>query len=109
MRVLRPDLVLTADTGAENPLTYDYYAMIAAWMDRRGIRHEMVRTIPKRFKNWPPYASLIEACLTNATLPSITLGGSSCSLRWKIAPQDAYLKQWEPARAAWAAAKRSSA
>ena len=27
-----PDLVLTADTGTEKPETYEYQAMIAAWM-----------------------------------------------------------------------------
>jgi hypothetical protein len=34
-------------------------------------------------------------------LPSISLGRHSCSLKWKIAPQDAFLKQWAPAKAAW--------
>jgi hypothetical protein len=97
-----PDLVLTADTGAENPLTYDYYRMICAWMDERGIRHEMVRYTPRRFKNWPAYYTILENVLTNATLPSISLGRHSCSLKWKVAPQDAFLRQWEPARAAWA-------
>lgn len=97
-----PDLVLTADTGAENPLTYDYYAMITRWMDRRSIRHEMVRYTPQRFKNWPPYFTILENVLTNATLPSISMGLHSCSLKWKVAPQDAFLKEWEPAQAAWA-------
>lgn len=97
-----PDLVLTADTGAENPLTYDYYAMITCWMDRRSIRHEMVRYTPQRFKNWPPYFTILENVLTNATLPSISMGLHSCSLKWKVAPQDAFLKEWEPAQAAWA-------
>ena len=40
--------------------------------------------------------------LTNATLPSISLGRHSCSLKWKVAPQDAFLKRWAPAQAAWA-------
>lgn len=97
-----PDLVLTADTGAENPLTYDYYALIRAWMDDRGIAHRMVRYVPKRFKHWPPYYTILENVLTNATLPSISFGRHSCSLKWKVAPQDAFLKEWEPAKAAWA-------
>ncbi|GAA3274040.1 hypothetical protein GCM10020258_51670 [Sphingomonas yabuuchiae] len=32
-----PDLVLTADTGSEKPETYEYQAMMAAWMADRGI------------------------------------------------------------------------
>lgn len=97
-----PDLVLSADPGAEKPETYEYQRMIAAWMHARGIPYEIVRYVPRRFKHWPPYYSILANVLTNATLPSISLGRHSCSLKWKVAPQDAFLKQWAPARAAWA-------
>ena len=75
-----PDLVLTADPGAEKPDTYEYQAMMAAWMAARGIPYEVVRYIPRRFKHWPPYYSILANVLTNATLPSISLGRHSCSL-----------------------------
>ncbi|GFE77372.1 MULTISPECIES: hypothetical protein [Sphingomonadaceae] len=101
-----PDLVLTADTGVEKPSTYEYLDVIRPWMAARGIRHEIVRYQPKRFKHWPPYYSLLEMCLTNATLPSKSLGGSSCSLKYKKAPQDAFLKTWKPAQEAWARGQR---
>lgn len=97
-----PDLVLTGDPGIEKPETYAYQKMIAAWMAARGIRYETVRYTPRRFKHWPPYYDLLANVLTNATLPSISLGRHSCSLKWKVAPQDAFLKEWEPAKAAWA-------
>lgn len=97
-----PDLVLTADPGAEKPETYEYQKLIAAWMAARGIPYEVVRYVPKRFKHWPPYYSILANVLTNATLPSISLGRHSCSLKWKVAPQEAFLKQWAPAEAAWA-------
>lgn len=97
----RPDLVLTADTGVEKPATYAYLDVIRPWMDERGIAHELVRYQPKRFKHWPPYYSLLEMALTNATLPSKSLGGSSCSLKYKKALQDAFLRTWAPAVAAW--------
>jgi hypothetical protein len=97
-----PDLVLTADPGAEKPETYEYQKLIAAWMASHGIAYEVVRYVPKRFKHWPPYYSILANVLTNATLPSISLGRHSCSLKWKVAPQDAFLKQWAPAQAAWA-------
>ncbi|ABQ71309.1 MULTISPECIES: hypothetical protein [Sphingomonadaceae] len=97
-----PDLVITGDPGIEKPETYVYQEMMAAWMAARGIRYETVRYTPKRFKHWPPYYDLLANVLTNATLPSISLGRHSCSLKWKVAPQDAFLKQWEPAKAAWA-------
>ena len=98
-----PDLVLTADPGAEKPETYEYQKVMAAWMAARGIPYEVVRYVPRRFKHWPPYYSILSNVLTNATLPSISMGRHSCSLKWKVAPQDAFLKQWPPAKAAWAA------
>lgn len=94
-------MVLTADPGAEKPDTYEYQKLIAAWMAARRIPYEVVRYVPQRFKHWPPYYSILANVLTNATLPSISLGRHSCSLKWKVAPQDAYLKQWAPAQAAW--------
>lgn len=101
-----PDLVLTADPGAEKPATYEYQKLIAAWMAARHIPYEVVRYVPRRFKHWPPYYSILANVLTNATLPSISLGRHSCSLKWKVAPQDAFLKQWAPAKAAWACGQK---
>ena len=102
----KPDLVLSADTGVEKPATYAYLDVIRPWMDAHGIRHELVSYTPKRFKHWPPYYGLLEMCLTNATLPSKSLGGSSCSLKYKKAPQDAFLANWQPAIDAWARGQR---
>lgn len=101
-----PDLVLTADTGVEKPETYAYLDVIGPWLRSHGIRHEIVSYTPKRFKHWPPYYSLLEMALTNATLPSKSLGGSSCSLKYKKAPQDAFLRTWQPAIDAWARGQR---
>lgn len=46
-----PDLVLSADPGAEKPETYEYQRMIAAWMHARGIPYEIVRYVPRRFQD----------------------------------------------------------
>ena len=70
----RLDLVLTADTGTERPETYAYLPIFQRWMDDHGIAHHIFRYTPKRFKHWPPYFTLLENCLTNATLPSISFG-----------------------------------
>jgi hypothetical protein len=102
----KPGLVLSADTGVEKPATYAYLDVIRPWMDAHEIRHELVSYTPKRFKHWPPYYGLLEMCLTNATLPSKSLGGSSCSLKYKKAPQDAFLAGWQPAKDAWARGQR---
>ncbi|WP_239806002.1 hypothetical protein [Croceicoccus hydrothermalis] len=101
-----PDLVLTADPGAEKPETYDYLRMMRRWMAERGIHHETVRYVTKRFKNWPPYEDLAGSLLTNGCLPSIAFGRHSCSLKYKATPQEAYIKQWPPALAAWNAGQK---
>lgn len=100
-----PDVVLTADTGAERDETYAFLPIFQRWMDDHGLEHHVVRYAPKRFKHWPPYASILENVLTNATLPSISMGRGSCSLKWKVEPQDRWVRAWEPAKAAWAAGR----
>ena len=97
----KPDLVLTADTGSEKPATYAYLDVIRPWMAAHGIDFRICRYEPQRFKHWPPYATLVENVLTNATLPSISLGRHSCSLKWKVSPQDKHLSTWQPAIDAW--------
>src|SRR3546814_16616889 len=64
----------------EKPETYAYQKMIAAWMAARGIPYVTVRYTPRRFKHWQRYFDLLSNVLTNATLPSISLGRHSCSL-----------------------------
>lgn len=95
------DLVLTADTGSEKPATYAYLDIIRPWMERHNLDFRMCRYQPQRFKHWPPYATIVENVLTNATLPSISLGRHSCSLKWKVAPQDKFIASWQPAVDAW--------
>lgn len=96
-----PDAVLMADTGSERPETDAFVPLFREWMDRRGVENHIVRYEPKRFRHWPPYHSLLENLLTNGTLPSISFGRHSCSAKWKIAPQDAWTRNWAPAVAAW--------
>jgi hypothetical protein len=84
-RGIRPDLILFADTGSEKQETYDYLPTIQEWLERVGFPPVVVvRKEVKDFKNWPPYASLGENCLTNGTLPSLAFGFKSCSLKWKV-------------------------
>ncbi|RQW46142.1 hypothetical protein [Novosphingobium sp. LASN5T] len=94
-------IVLTADTGTEREETYAFLPIFQQWMDAHGIEHHVVRYTPRRFKHWPPYFTLLENCLTNATLPSISFGRHSCSQKWKIQPQDRWVADWEPAQTCW--------
>lgn len=102
----RLDAVLFADTGSENPKTIDYVPVFSEWLRHRGIPFHVVKYEPRNFKHWPPYRSLEENCLTNGTLPSIAFGFGSCSLKWKVAPQNKWTEAWMPARTCWAAGGR---
>ena len=100
----RPDLILFADTGNEKDETYAYLPVINEWLRKVGFPEVIVVTnVVKTFKHYPPYATLGENCLTNGTLPSLAFGFKSCSLKWKVAPQNRYVDDWAPAVECWAA------
>ncbi|OPY05598.1 MAG: hypothetical protein A4E61_00246 [Syntrophorhabdus sp. PtaB.Bin184] len=104
---IRPDLILFADTAAERPETYEYRPVFEEWLQKEGFPPiTTVKYAPRDFKNWPPYYTLEDNCLTNGTLPGIAFGAASCSVKWKQGPQHGYIRQWEPARQAWAVGQR---
>lgn len=100
-RGLPLSVVLTADTGTEREETYAFLPLFQQWMNAHGIENHVVRYVPQRFKHWPPYFTLLENCLTNATLPSISFGRHSCSQKWKIQPQDQWVAGWKLAQDCW--------
>lgn len=107
---IRPDFITSANVGGpymderggEKIETYRYIDVINNYLDRNGF--PLVTVVyyePKDFKNWPPYHSLEENCLTNGTLPSLAFGFKSCSLKWKAAAQHKFMQQQPLAIAAW--------
>lgn len=105
-RGMKISMVLFADTGSEKTETYRFIPIFAAWMKARGIPFAIVRYEPKRFKNFPAYRTLDENALTNGTLPGISLGMGSCSIKWKQEPQNAWVRSYLPAVEAWAAGEK---
>ncbi len=101
-RGIRPDLILFSDVGAERERTYDFIPKFNAWLRAVGFPEiTVVRYRAKNFKHWPAYFTIEENILTNVALPSIAYGGHSCSSKWKIAAQEAFLTEWEPAVESW--------
>lgn len=120
---LVPELTLAADTGGERPETYKYLFLFDQWMADAGFpRHpnEWLRPdgyddpafgLPERHvlncvvavKNDGMHGTLERNCLTNKTLPSIAYGFKSCSDKYKIRPQNKFLRSWPVAIAAWEA------
>ena len=102
-RDIRPDLVLFSDVGAEKPETYAYLPIINAWLASVGFPLvTVVRYRPKR----APYRNLEGKCLANQTLPSLAFGKHSCSLVFKVEPQNRFVQEWPPALRAWASGHR---
>lgn len=98
-RGIRPDVILSADTGGEKPETYAYLPIIKEWLRAVGFPELiLVRYAPVR----APYDTLEGKCLANETLPSLAFGGKSCSIVFKTEPQEKWLKAYPPAQAVWA-------
>ena len=100
---IRPDLILFADVGFERQETYAFLPVIQDWLRRADFPEvTVVKYCPSDTKWWPPYATLEENCLTNATLPSLAFGFKSCSLKWKVTPQNKFTDGWALAQECWA-------
>lgn len=94
-RGIRPDLVIFSDTKGERPKTYLANAEFSAWLVSKGFPPITIVSEERQ--------SLEEECLTANTLPSLAFGFRSCSDKYKIRPQNRFLKTWKPALDAWAA------
>jgi hypothetical protein len=94
----RPDLILFADTGAERPSTYEHLNVVNEWCLSVGFP-EIVTVM--QVKNDGAINPLYELCMDKKMLPSIAYGFKSCSQKHKIAPQDKYVNNWQPAKDVW--------
>jgi hypothetical protein len=93
-----PDMILFADTGDEKPETYAYFEVMQAWLEKVGFPPiHVVRYTPVR----ATYNRLEENCLQNGTLPSLAFGRKSCSLKFKVEPQNKRCREWSLATRAW--------
>lgn len=100
-RGIRPDIILFADTGGEKPETYAYLPVMNAWLARRGFPSI---TVVRR--QGCKDETLEAECRRKSMLPSLAYGFKSCSLKWKVDPQNKHLNHWEPARAEWKAGRK---
>ncbi len=93
-----PDLILFADTGGEKPGTYSFIPIFSAWL----VDHRFPPvTIVTAMKDGEPY-TLEAHSLATKKMPSKAYGKSSCSIKFKREPQDAFVEQWPLALHAWA-------
>lgn len=85
-----PDVITFADVGAEKPETLAHLDRMNAVLARWGWPPIAIcRHVPRATTG---YGDLYGNCIANETLPSLAFGMKSCSIKWKQAPQDRFLK-----------------
>lgn len=94
-RGIVPDVITFADTGGEKPPTYQYVDYFSRWLVSHGMP-EITRVVYDG-----KYPTLEAECLGSGTLPSLAYGYKKCSQKWKLYPQDKYLKSHPMAISTW--------
>ena len=100
---IRPDMILFADTGGEKPHTYDHLKVVNAWCEKVGLPGIVITR--KRGRIYVG-ETLEQNCLRKNMLPSIAYGYKSCSLKYKVQPQDMYCNNNAECKAAWASGEK---
>ena len=82
----RPDYITFADTGSEQLYTYDHMKKVNEWCDKVGFPQITVvkPTQPMMVSD----KSLFNESQRLGRLPSKAYGNGSCSLKWKVEPQN---------------------
>jgi len=97
-RGIRPDALLFADTGSETEESIAYRPTVDAWLAKIGfpavtiVRYEPVLA---------PYTTIEGNMAMNCTLPGACFGRGSCTVKFKIVPQNKWTQRWAPAVEAW--------
>lgn len=93
------DLILFADTGAEQPHTYEYIEIMNNWLDQHKMPKITIVTYKDKDNN---RLTLEQECLKSKALPSLAYGYKKCSLKHKIGPQDKFCNHNLACQEVWA-------
>jgi len=97
------DLILFADTGGEQPHTYEYLPIMDQWLSEHG----MPKITPVEYVDQNGDRLTLEnECLRSGTLPAIAYGYKKCSLKHKVGPQDKFCNNYQPCLDVWARGER---
>lgn len=92
------DLILFADTGGEQPHTYQHIEIMNKWLKE----HNMPQiTVVKYVDRNGNRLTLEQECLKSKTLPSIAYGYKKCSLKHKRGVQDKFCNNYQACRECW--------
>jgi len=92
------DLILFADTGAEQPHTYEHIETMQKWLKE----HDMPQITVVEYVDCNGNKLTLEnECLTRKTLPPIAFGFKTCSQKYKVGTQEKYCNNYQPCIDAW--------
>ncbi len=97
------DLILFADTGGEQPHTYEFIRAFNEWLSKHGIPE--IKPVFYTDKNGKRL-TLEDECFRSNSLPSIAYGYKKCSLKHKIGPQEKFCNNEARCKAEWAAGRK---
>lgn len=97
-RGIRTVLIIFSDTGNERPETYEYIKIFNIWL----IAHDMPEiTVVKKTDKYGEIMTLERNCIEKKRLPALAYGFKTCSLKFKIAPQEKFCNHFQPALEVW--------
>lgn len=82
----RPDYITFADTGSEQEYTYRHMGAVNDWCQKVGF--PMITVVKPTQPQMVADGSLFNECVRLGRLPSKAYGNGSCSLKWKVEPQN---------------------
>jgi hypothetical protein len=85
----KPDHILFADTGGEKQGTYNYITYFNNWLFQNGM--PIIETVKYKTK-FGVELTLEQDIINNNTLPAIAFGFKTCSQKFKIQPQEKFIK-----------------
>lgn len=86
-----PDHILFSDTGSEKPHTYTHIIEVNKWCNLVGFPEITIikPDQPQQLKD----GSLENECVRLGCLPSKAYGFGGCSMKWKLEPQNKYIRR----------------
>ena len=97
------DLILFADTGGEQPHTYEFIETFNGWLEKHGL--PQITSVQYHDKDGNRL-TLEQECINSRTLPSIAYGFKRCSLKHKIGTQEKFCNNYQPCKEVWASGQR---
>jgi hypothetical protein len=86
---IRPDVITFANVKREKKLTYRHVERMQPILESWGF--PQIDIVQHTTKEDTGYTDLAGNCFKNETMPSLAFGGKSCSIKWKIIPQEQFL------------------